>query len=272
VLLIGGYFFNWTWTGFGPYTPPNSNFQREKTLYDWLQLAIIPLVLAFGVWWLNRLQQERDQKLANQRAQIEREAAEKRAQAERDVALDNQREAALQDYIDNLSELLLHEKLRESGGNDEVRTVARVRTLTVLSRLDGRRKGIVVQFLHESGLIYKDIKIIDLSQADLTGASLFSAYLQEASLSRANLHGADLSDANLHGADLTGAYLRAADLSRTNLSGADLSYAGLNFARLRAADLHGANLRGAFDITNEELEKEAKSLEGATMPDGNPRA
>jgi flagellar basal body-associated protein FliL len=71
VLLIGGYFFNWTWTGFGPYTLPSSNFQREKTLYDWLQLAIIPVALAVGVWWLNRLQQERDQNLANQRTQTE---------------------------------------------------------------------------------------------------------------------------------------------------------------------------------------------------------
>src|SRR5260370_26894334 len=83
VSLIGGYFFNWTWTGFGPYTPPTSNFQREKTLYDWLQLAIIPVALAVGVWWLNRVQQ-RDQKLADQRAQTEREAAEKRAQTERE--------------------------------------------------------------------------------------------------------------------------------------------------------------------------------------------
>ena len=89
-LLIGGYFFNWTWTGFGPYTPPTSDFQREKTLYDWLQLLIIPAALAFGVLWFSHLQQQRDQRLAqlqhdrdqqlaDERAQTEREAAEKRA-------------------------------------------------------------------------------------------------------------------------------------------------------------------------------------------------
>ncbi len=133
VLLIGGYFFNWTWTGFGPYTPPTSDFQRGVTLYDWLQLFFIPAAIAFGVWWLNRLQQQRDQQLADQhaktereaaekqaqaerkaaekRAQVEREAAERQAQTERDVALDNQREAALQDYIDSMSELLLEKHL-----------------------------------------------------------------------------------------------------------------------------------------------------------------
>ena len=29
-----------------------------RTLWDWLQLLIIPVVLALGVWWLNRLQQQ----------------------------------------------------------------------------------------------------------------------------------------------------------------------------------------------------------------------
>src|SRR3989442_8117273 len=121
-LLIGGYFFNWTWTGLGPYVSPphpqGSDFQRGKTLYDWLQLAIIPAALAFGVWWLTRLQQQRDQQLADDRANIEREAAEKRAQTEREaaekrdqtereIATDNQHEAALQAYIDNMSALLL---------------------------------------------------------------------------------------------------------------------------------------------------------------------
>ena len=310
VLLIGGYFFNWTWTGFGPYTPPTSNFQREKTLYDWLQLAIIPVALAFGVWWLNRLQQQRDQKLADQRAQTERETAEKQAQAERDIALDNQREAALQDYIDNMSELLLHEKLRESGQTDEVRTIAHVRTLTVLPRLDGKRKGSVVQFLYESGLIQKDKKIIDLHGAILTGAILTGAFLVGADLRYANLSGADLYEANLRGADLRetileeanlrGADLREANLREANLRGANLDVANLRGAILEEANLDVANLRGAIlreaylseaylggadlsgadlsgadlggaKVTDGELAK-AKSLEGAIMPDGTKHA
>ena len=138
VLLIGRYFFNWTWTGFGPYTPPtkDSSFQREKTLYDWLQLAIIPVVLAFGVWWVNRLQQQRDQRLADRRIEIEQKAAEERVKAERDIALDNQREQALQAYIDSMSELLLKEHLSELKPEyAEVQAIARVRTLTVLPRL-----------------------------------------------------------------------------------------------------------------------------------------
>ena len=37
---------------------------------------------------------------------------------------------------------------------------------------------------------------------------------------------------------------------------------------LANADLSGANLEGAEGVTAEELEEQAKSLEGTTMPDG----
>ncbi len=270
VSFIGGYFFNWTWTGFGPYTPPTSNFQRGKTLYDWLQLAIIPVALAFGVWWLNRLQQQRDQKLADERARIEREVAEQHAKDEQEVATDNQHEAALQDYVDNMSELLLHEKLRQSGEDDEVRKIARVRTLTVLPRLDGKRKASVVQFLYESGLIDKGKSIVDLSGANLGGADLDFAKLRGANLLRANLslaglQEADLQEANLQEADLRKAYLFGADLSGANLTIANLSEADLSGAFLREADLTGAK------VTPEQWSK-AKSLEGTIMPNGRKRA
>ena len=53
--------------------------------------------------------------------------------------------------------------------------------------------------------------------------------------------------------------LRDAILSDADLSGADLSYATLS----------GANLLNARDVTEEQLEEQAKNLEGATMPDGS---
>ena len=274
VLLLGGYFFNWTWTGFGPYTLPNSNFQREKTLYDWLQLAIIPVALAFGVWWLNRLQQQRDQQLADQRAQTERE-----------IATDNQCEAALQDYINNMSALLLEpKKLRESQPDDEVRTIARTRTLTILSRLNPNRKRTILQFLHESRLIHKDTHIINTGETDLTGAYLSRLNLFMTNLSGANLSGADMSKVNLYevnlfAANLTGTNLSEAYMPKVNLNTVDLQGANLTRAYLPEADLLGAKLKGAdlseanlkdiINITVEKLEKEAKSLKGTTMPDGS---
>jgi uncharacterized protein YjbI with pentapeptide repeats len=82
------------------------------------------------------------------------------------------------------------------------------------------------------------------------------------SLAYANLSGCALNGHSLLGIDLSGANLSGADLSRADLRVADLSR-----ARLRGANLRGAILRGAKGWTEEQLTA-AKSLERATMPDG----
>ncbi len=316
ILSILGYIFNWDWTGLGPYISPphpkDSDYQRGKTLWDWLQLLIIPAVLAVAGYVINLTISRGEQEATEQRAQSEREAAEKRAQTEREIAQDNQREAALQEYIDNMSELLLDRKLRESPEDDEIRKIARVRTLTILPRLDASRISSVLQFLYESDLIDKDKCIVDLSgadlsnvhlegaklegaklsganltgadltitnmiEADLQGSNLATANLLGADLREANLSGANLNEAELTGADLTGACLHKAFLmgtyfSEANLNKADLSRAKLSGANLSEADLSGADLTyanlNAANVTEEQLAK-AKSLKGATMPDGS---
>jgi uncharacterized protein YjbI with pentapeptide repeats len=58
-------------------------------------------------------------------------------------------------------------------------------------------------------------------------------------------------------------------LEDTDLSGADLQLADLTGASLKGANLTGANLKETIGITNEELEKKAKSLQSAIMPDGS---
>ena len=196
--------FQWDWTGFN---------RPSKTLWDWLQLLgvlAVPIVVGFGAVWFTT----RQGKVAD---------AENK---------DNQREAMLQKYIDSMSELLLHEKLRDSAEEDEVRKIARVRTLTVLRGLDEERQGSVLRFLQEAGLICKDKRIIDLTGASLGWASLVAF--------------------DLHDADLRGAYLWGA-----NLEGADL----------RGANLLEAKLGGA-KVTEEQL-KEVQSLKDAIMPDGS---
>ena len=258
--------------------------QPGKALWDWMQLLIIPAVLVVGGFLLNYTM-----------SRNERKAAEKRDKTERDVALDNQREAALQAYIDSMSELLLGKGLRKSGKDDEVRTIAKVRTWTVLLHLDGWRKRSVLLFLNESGLIEKGQKVIDLSRADLRGVNLVSDNLRGVDLREANLRGArlcgvDLSIANLSGAmlynadlqlarlidaDLTDATLAKANFGGADLRGADLSRADLLDADLSRAKLSGADLSEArligVKVTNEQLD-EARSLKGAFMPDGKKRA
>ena len=279
--------------------------KSDRTLWDWMQLLLIPVVLAVAGFWFN----DRERKIEQQRVK-----------AEQEISSDNQREAAMKEYIDNISELLLHENLSKSEPESEVGKVARVRTLTVLHRLDNRRKGTLLQFLYEAGLIHKDKPSVDLQGADLMkalmrekdlhGAMLAKVQLNGANLRNANLSGADLSDAslgawlevlsldeyeeiddaredrtllsraNLSGANLRNADLDSADFSRANLSKAtldgaklghtDLSEADLTEASLIGADLDRADLKGA-KVSLEQLEK-AKSLRDTTMPDGTKHA
>jgi uncharacterized protein YjbI with pentapeptide repeats len=107
----------------------------------------------------------------------------------------------------------------------------------------------------------------NLIVADLSGADLSNALLDNADLV-ADLSNADLSGASLLGADLSDANLLGADLRDANLIGADLSRADLSEANLNGADLENANLSGADGITNAELEQQTVSLEGADMPNG----
>jgi hypothetical protein len=135
----------------------------DKTLWDLLQLLIVPLVLV-GIGLVFDLRQ---QAVEDQRAERERELAEQRAQDE-----------ALQAYLDQMGGLLLEKDLRECEGGSEVRTLARARTLTVLGRLDPSRKEAVMQFLVEAKLVQRVAErdpIIRLSDANLSGAHLSSS-------------------------------------------------------------------------------------------------
>jgi len=211
-----------------------NRFFVHHPLWDWLKLLIVPAVLAGGGLWFNMQQRAREQQTEQNRA----------------------RDEALQAYLDGMAELLTDkdQPLLRAQPGDSLRTVARARTLTVLGRLDGGRKRSVLQFLYESGLVYKEQTLLDAS--DLISrmpniVSLLQADLREAVLSEADLSGANLSGANLSGANLSGADLTRADLAIADLSGADLS---------------GAT--GWTETEQRLLFDTAASLEGATMPNG----
>jgi hypothetical protein len=237
---------------------------RGMTVRDWLPIVgalLIPLAVAAGTWWIT-WQQGR---IADQRAEADRELAEQRAQDE-----------ALQAYLNQMSSFLLEKDLRLSTRDNatedskEARNLARARTLTVLRTLDSRRKEQVMQFLMEAALVQTEggkQPIVELSGAYLNDTDLVTADLGGAELSDANLSDANLGSANLRGAILNAAYLFGANLSDADLSGAYVSRANLSGANLSDANLFGANLEGTQEVSDEQL-AEAKSLTGATMPNG----
>ena len=227
-----------------------------KTLWDWLQLLIVPVVLSLITVVFAWQQDIRQDQIENQRAKAERELAKERAQDE-----------ALQAYLDQMSNLLLERNLRTSDEDSEVRTLARARTLTVLGRLDPSRKTAVMQFLVDADLVQsidETDPIISLNGANLSGANV-----SDASLRNADLNGADLSDSDLSDSDLSDSDLSFADLANANLSFTDLSFANLRDASLSDVDLRGAILRdsdlGVANLRGADLSD--AYLRGANLSD-----
>jgi uncharacterized protein YjbI with pentapeptide repeats len=103
--------------------------------------------------------------------------------------------------------------------------------------------------------------------------NLAGAFFNDANLQYAGLQYADLSGTDFISADLRFAVLGEANLNNANFEGADLSYASLNFASMDNVALEGANLTGAslvgvVGLDVDQLEQQAATFEGATMPDG----
>jgi uncharacterized protein YjbI with pentapeptide repeats len=267
IILAGLLLLSWTGnlrTGFDEYIPPQPGAERAKTFWDWIELLLLPAVIAGSAIWYNAQARKREQEAEARRAHSKEKVEERRGQREQALQLDGAREAALQAYFEQMAELLVEGNLNRSEPGAVARDVAQARTLAALRQLDGDRKGRVVRFLYELGLIRRQA-IMDLSGADLTSAELVQAELSHVNLAGADLLHANLSQCNLREGNLDGASLRWADLQKAvlagttfrqarlgradlgeaNLAGADLSGANLYQAHMYAADLSGAMLTGA---------------------------
>jgi uncharacterized protein YjbI with pentapeptide repeats len=159
------------------------------------------------------------------------------------IALEAQRaqDSAVQAFLDQLSHSDTYTELRKAPASGHKRAVLRAKLQTLLLQLDGKRKGVLLSFLHGAKLIRKRaitpyeytkegskekegeepwkypilrLDDIDLSQTELnpgtklTFDDLESIILCGAKLSKVNLSGANLRNADLRYADLSGAALR----------------------------------------------------------------
>lgn len=200
--------------------------------------------------------------------------------------LDQQRQATLNGYLNDMSALVLRDNLTNSGPRAPVRAIAVARTATAVRGLDGIRKGELVRYLWEARLITTlrpvvNLAGVNLKEAVFKDANLYQVDLSSLSLNNANLNGAALDGANLSASDLTGAdlngsdliclshrssdhetracvnlshaYLMDATLINANLSGANLARANLFSADVAGATLNGANLAGA-NLTGANLQ------------------
>lgn len=268
-----------------------------KTLWDWMDLLVVPFVIAIGGLLFNLSQRKTELEVTSEKDQI----------------------AILDHYLDRMNNWLLNHNLLNSNYEDSVRKIARAKTLSTLQTLDSRRRAQVLLFLVEAELISFDRTILHIRSADFSGVQIGKVFWANKNFEFVNLSSADFSNSrfdnvsfieaalkkvnfqhceffacsfnftDLEGGNLKRAKLNKASLISANLSHADLSHADLSevdlsgsnppkgkIALLRNACLVGANLDGAHlysaDLSGADLQdtslKEVKYNELTRWPEG----
>ncbi|GER88071.1 hypothetical protein KDW_22330 [Dictyobacter vulcani] len=180
------------------------------------------------------------------------------------IASEQQQEAVLQNYLNKLTDLLVHDQLLKMRNRaDPPKIAADALTLDTFSRVNPERKAELMRFIYHTKVISNDSTILDMQDVDVSKATMGNIDLQDT-----NLLGANISGADLHGANMSDTLLTFTNLSQTNLTRANFQGSDMHNTNLTGADLAGANLRDATGLTQTQLSS-VKSLAGATMPDGS---
>lgn len=243
---------------------PDEEVQPAKTVWDFLQLLIVPVILVGIALAFNVAQSSREQK--HQDAQIRADRASAEAARE---------DATLDSYFGRMSDLMLDKKLLTSKNGSAVREVARTETLTSLRRLNGARKAQVVRFLYEAGLIGVRTKFIkpdgtlgshswaapvialdgaDLREVDFRGETIFGTDADHQVLLSGDLRNARFDASQLSfvifgpAAMLDGATFDRAQLDETSFLRARVSNASFRYASLYDVTFNSSYLVGStFD-------------------------
>lgn len=192
----------------------------NKTLFDWMQIFALPIMVSFGVGGIGLLTQE-----------VERSRTE---------------EQAVQQYIDRISIAFSSQTPDQTS-----LAVTRAQTTGVLRLVSGERASRVLAFLNDLGAldtIAPKMEFLDLNGAEMKGLSLNGFDFEGSDLRRA-----EFEEADLKGADFEETDLRYADMKDADLRGADFEFAHMNGADLDHADLRGADLSLALGLDDEQL-------------------
>jgi uncharacterized protein YjbI with pentapeptide repeats len=201
IAVLRGYQISWT--GFGAF-PVQKDYSGARKLWDWMQLLLVPVLVAVVGWWLTRTQKASEEHTSRERAS----------------------EEVVERFFDQIAELVTtysHPDLPQHA-RETAALLIRARTIPALRRLDGTRKALVLMHLGELGLTQPE--------------SLATG--RQSDEGRALLDGADLSDLAWAGGDMRKVVLNNVSLKRACVTRADLTYARITHCSFAGADLRGA--------------------------------
>ncbi len=212
----------------------------QKTVWDWLDLLIVPILLAVGGFWISYQMEQQQREIANERYQQE----------------------LLRGYLDQISQLLIEHDLKTADEFSDVKVLAQSISSTTLRDLDKQRRNSLMLFLRSTGLAAPlensgsktgILSWADLSNMDLSGVVMNAIDLRYASLENSNLTDAYLgSRANLSNARFINTSLENADFNESNVNDAIFAY---------------TNLENVKNITDFQLS--TAKLCNTKMPDGS---
>ena len=227
VIIISNWISNFKWSGF-----------QKKSFWDWLQLLIVPLMLAFGGLYVNYAFETRDKQIAEE----------------------GKKQELLKDYFSKMQTLILAEKTLPKSNNKptgspsldqnqpklspESQAIAKALTFAVLDELDGKRKGKVISYLADSKLIIEDPTLKSKSEINLEHANLKDIVLQDVVMPFVKINNADMTNARLDNVDLSNSDLADSDLSEATLKNVKLIEAkvyGVNFTKTNLTGVNFSN-------------------------------
>lgn len=218
------------WTGFGK-SIKDEKIEPAKTLFDWLDLLIIPLSIGLLGWLYKEAEKSKTQRSEEERSRNE----------------------SLNSFFNIITDLLQKNDLSGSPSN-QTKAMAKTRINMTLSQLDGGRKGQLLQFLYESDLIdvSPKLKLLGanfndsiLDQIVLGSSEIRGAFFKNALIKNANLNGIILNSCNLENVDLSGSLVDNSDFAYTNLKNSKMKNMDLTTVNFEGVDLTNADLRGS---------------------------
>lgn len=261
LLILAADRFRWADTGF-----------ENKTVWDWLQLIIIPTALAVSALLFNQLNAWKERETVEARRLQEQDMSQQRYEQDQTLAKDMQCANVFQHYCDLMISLSLDRSFFTSREGDVVRLVGRDQTILALMQIDGRRASFLFQILREAQSLDAEHPLIDLNNADFSkvqwlDSSLSHLVLHHIRFRKACLQGCEFNeivwhDIDFHQADLRQTSFVNAQITNVDFTGADLRGVNLYGATIINARWDGANLEGANLL---EANLEGANLEGANL-------
>ena len=214
IIVIGYFAFNPLvapiWFGFRFSTTNDLGFSI-RTLWDWLELLLIPIFLTTGAWIVSYF---------DKKTSLETEK-------------ENQMQKILDAFIDKISSFYLKEEITcTSKLSSGLEKVLRTQVLSALRQLDPNRKAELLQIIYEMNFIQNEPKIslhgANFNNINLVSAPLGNSTIKGASFVDANFRNSNLENSVFIGSDFTNADFRGSDLKNTDFSYSNLK--GVNFS------------------------------------------